>query len=133
MSQGAETAPLSLWVFSTQGWDGRGKGWREAKGGNPGEPAESLESPFFFVRFIPFFSPHLCFVRLSRICPSRRGFWAVSRVPRHGQTDRLPISQRAPSCRALCSAARGSSTGLYTGFGVFFFKENQNSMGKYIF
>lgn len=56
MSHGAETAQLSLWVFSTQCWDGRGKDWREAKGGNPGEPAESLESPFFD-HFIPFFSP----------------------------------------------------------------------------
>lgn len=54
MSQGAETAQLSLWVFSIQGWDGRGKGWREAEGGNPGKPAESLESPFFD-HFIPLF------------------------------------------------------------------------------
>lgn len=56
MSQGAETAQLSLWVFSTQCWDGRGKNWREARGGNPGKPAESLESPFFD-HFIPFFPP----------------------------------------------------------------------------
>lgn len=39
----------------------RGKGWREAKGGNPGKPAESLESPFFD-HFIPFFFP------LSLLC-----------------------------------------------------------------
>lgn len=127
MSQGAETAQLSLWVFSPQGRDGRSKGWREAKGGNPGEPAESLESPFFD-HFIPFFSPHLCFVRLSRICPSRQGFRAVSRVPRHGQTDGLPISQHGtvlPQSAVLC--CQGPRAQDYT---CFFFSRKSKFPGK---
>lgn len=51
MSQGAETALLSLWVFSTQGWDGRGKG-RKSR-----QASRIPRKPFFFDHFIPFFPP----------------------------------------------------------------------------
>lgn len=85
------------------------QGMSHQKGGYPGEPAESLEGPFFFFdHFIPFFPPHLCFVRLSRTRLSQRGFRTVSPFPRHGWTDGLPVIRHAPSIRrALRSACQG--------------------------
>ena len=100
------------------------RGTSHRKGANPGEPAESLESPFFFHRFIPFLppTPHLCFVRLSRIRASRRGFRAVGRFPRDGQTDRLPVSGHAPPVRrAPHSALPGAPRSQAQDYTFFFF------------
>lgn len=132
MSQGAETAQLSLWVYSPQGRDGRSKGWKEAKGGNPGEPAESLESPFFD-HFIPFFSP------LSLLCEAFQdlslsagisGGQPGPQARADGRAANQPARHR-PSTERRALLPGASSTGLYVGF-FSFFQENQNSQGKYI-
>lgn len=127
MSQGAKTAQLSLWIFSIQGWDGRGKGWREAEGGNPGKPAESLESPFFD-HFIP---PLFFFFPLSLLCEAFQDL-SLSAGISGGQlgpqarTDGQAANQPARTIRArsavlCCQGLLGLEHRIIHGFFGFFF------------
>lgn len=90
----------------------------EGKGGNPGEPAESLESPFFD-HFIPFFSP------ISLLCEAFQDL-SLSAGISGGQpgpqarTDGQAANQPARTVLPL-PGAPGAPARAYTwGFGFFF-------------
>lgn len=106
----------------------------EAKGGNPGKPAESLESPFFD-HFIPFFSPSLLCESFQDLSLSA-GIWGGQRGPQ-AQTDGQAANQTARTVLpwSAVPCCQGLKHRIIHGVFVcvfFFFKENQNSQGKYI-
>lgn len=115
MSQGAETALLSLWVFSTQGWDGRGKG-RKSR-----QASRIPRKPFFLITSSLFFPPSLlCEAFQDLSLPA--GISGGQPGPQ-AWTDGQAANQPARTVLLLSALLRcqGLKHGIIHGFWFFFF------------